>query len=448
MTDLAIALPATIDDAELKFGLDIYSTMMHDSAVQGIVNATVSLVVQAKPVILPSHAVNEWEEFTPDQIDDAKTAQAVADFCNASVERIGISGVSMTGLIRESVEQAIVYGFSTSETVYEYIESGPYAGYLMHKSIRTKPRDNIVHIVDQQNILLGVQGVIPGQNWVVLRSMYYDKKVVESIPGFVPASKLFLFSFWPKYSHPLGRSLLRGAYNDFLARKIGREEELKAIVVHGSGIFTAEADKSVPRNQEEINQINELLSQMKSCGYGTLTPGWQLKRHDPPASEPFGNFDQRRRTNMAESVVGAARGLIESKNGSKADAAVAQDTMSVIAEVIAESWGEQFRSQVLYYLVYFNFGADIAAKYTPKVVLNTPTYKDVPAIATALAQLYQSGAATDAMMPEMFGKWLNVTYRVGGNSKVDSENEQAAESAQRPTAPKNDSGPPTTTPTR
>jgi hypothetical protein len=406
-----IAINDSVDDIEATYGPTLYDEMMTDPTAQGVVNALVALVQQCRPDLKASHENNAYAKMSDVQREEAEASQEILKFCVYSLERLGQNcNSSATTLMREMVERAVTHGHCLAEIIYEFMETGLYAGKLVLRSIVPKPRERYVHLVDQQNGLIGVQAIIPGKNYAIWNGVW-DKSTITGIPGFLPKSKVFNFAFWSKNGSPIGRSLLRGAYRPWIKRKMGDTEDLNTAMSFGGGQWSAEADVKVRATDQGTKDLETSVKRMSNSGTMVLPPGYTLKRHNPAQVDFFQGFLQRCRTDITEGIFGAARAFIESKSGSKADSQTAQDISLIVAEVIADAYGESLRSQILYPLVQLNFGIDAADKFTPQVILNHPTTQDIPRMAEALAHLMSSSALPKNMLSQAVEKWLGLTWQ-------------------------------------
>ncbi len=84
-----------------------------------------------------------------------------------------------------------------------------------------------------------------------------------------------------------------------------------------------------------------------------------------------------------------------------------------------QAYANMLRTQVYYHNTLVNFGAEDAARYTPKVSLGSVDYEDMVRFANAIAKLCESGYLAESQLP-ILDKRLKLPIRQPGSPRVTS----------------------------
>lgn len=370
-------LPQSIDDAEAKYGSDIYDKMLHDPDLQGFMNGLKATVLEHEPQVLPSHdPPSKYEPATPEEESDYKKSKEIADFVSLCHDLLPYSDRPISEVLWDMLE-ALSHGHRLAEIVFRPGYEGMADGKWVLDSIAVKPRQNYAFVTDNHNRLLGVTGKVPGIAPHIRQGLIGDP---SGLPNFVPREKLFCFAPYKRNGDPRGSSLLRGAYIPWKKDQYIHEEHLKFISQFGGGMITAELGEKtetgklthpVTGEQVEFSEyIGLMLQNMGNGQYGVFPNGTKVTVHQPTSDgKAFEVALEANRRQKALAVTTSIRAFLEAKHSSKADSETADDALHRFIRNNRRALADAYRMTVVYQLVKANFGDQVALKYLPRIEL-------------------------------------------------------------------------------
>lgn len=419
-----VALPASIDDAERDFGLDIYDRMLNDPVIGGVVDglrmATLSEGLSVEPCIPKPD-----ERFaTAEELASYELAERVANYVKAAFDAMEPSGQTIIDACFDLL-LAISHGHRLAEAATKISEEGEFAGLEVFDSIRCKPRRNYAFVVDNAFRFRGVVALQPGGHSLIWQGIIPR---LEALSNAVDPEKLVLLTLNPKDGNPQGRSWLRSAYAPWKEKQIGRVEDVKNIGAHGGGKVSAIMPERVqtPADQHPEQEFLSNLEQFTN-GAATVFPhGTELAVHYPPNDGPFDAFLDRRDREIVLAIAKQIRSTLEAKHSSKADSQTAQDKEDGVIKFLRRNLVESLR-RLIRPLVRRNLGPEAAA-LLPSLVFSGADSGDFASNLEALAKV---GYTLDASQFEGWDQKLGMPRR-------DPDWRERAEST--PTDPKKPGG--------
>lgn len=388
-------LPQTIDDAEERFGLDIYDKMLHDPDLSGFMLGLKSAVLESEVQVLPAvKAPSKFGKQDPGQEAKFKKAKEVADFVESCHDLLPYTDRPLTETMWDMLE-ALSHGHRLAEVVFRPETEGVLAGKWVIESLGVKPQSNYAYVCDNNNRVLGVTAKIPGLAPYVRQGLIGDP---SNLPNIVPKSKFWHFAPHRRNNDPRGRSLLRGAYVPWKKDQFAHEEEAKFLTQFAGGMITAELPEKVPDGKYThpttgaslsfADYVGYMLSQLGNGQYGVFPNGCAVEIHQPSNDgKAFDLAFQRNRQAKAMAVTSSIRAFLEAQHSSKADSESADDSLFRFIRVIRYSLCQSYRMGVLYQLVKANFGKEAALDFLPEIRMAGAQEADFTDTAAGLASL-------------------------------------------------------------
>lgn len=395
-----IALPQTIDDAELLYGPDIYDRMKREPILGGIERVLKILTLSDGLTVTPSHQQPPITSTDPDAQADFEKADLMAQYVRSVLARLAdIDRPIMRTLW--NLMDATRLGHKIAEVTYDTIPDGDFKGRLGIKELRPKPRENYAFVVDEKNRFRGIIAKIPGGSIALRTGVVFD---VSQIPNTISPDKLLVLSFDDQDADPRGRSWWRELYDPWYRKQILKPEHLKTGVQFGGGMISVvmpdgkraelvdDPSGGQIRNAKggKVTLLDATLwaaAQLKNGGVGVFEFGTVIDVHTPKANsqffdQSFAMFDRE----MVTAFLQTARSILEARHGSKADSESAQDLLDELKMYIRTCICELLTSKLFRTLVINGYGPEWA-KYCPKATMQRTSRPDFAVNATAVAQL-------------------------------------------------------------
>jgi hypothetical protein len=174
--------PFNPDQLVQRKGLKIYRTMAQDEQIKAALAAKQYAVLSTGyDILLPELPDEDSQEMT-----DASEEQK--EFLEFNFNEM-VGGIESKLL---GIMDALTYGFSVSEKLFEKVEYGPHEGKWMLKDLRTRPPEDIEFQTNEVGDL--------------------DPKGVLQFGVELPAEKFVIYSYRSQYGNLYGDSDLRAAY--------------------------------------------------------------------------------------------------------------------------------------------------------------------------------------------------------------------------------------------
>lgn len=376
------------DDLSQNLGIEIYDTMLVDPTVWSAFFLLVSSVLSGKFQIVPKIKLEEGETETSlavnaglspedeDRWGKYQKAKKWAEFCERSVDRLD----KPFKLVVFQLLFAYAYGVRLAEKTMEPGE-GEDKRYLVLKSLKIKSNESWNFVVD------------PFGNVVSIRGLVYGGGIQD-----LPPAKFLIFTSLPRDQDPRGRSLLRQAYNPwnlktnclkFYFLYLDRFASPTRVGIAPPTTSTVPAldrdGKQIPG--QSFTATQELLYVLQkldndSCAAvrnGTDIKFIQATTDGEPYIKAFTYFD----TQIVQSILHAARSIMEAEHGSKADSEGASDWVKNLIEMLRGFTASAIEDQLFHGMLAVNAGEDVADEYCPSLDLGEVKNEDIATFLTA-----------------------------------------------------------------
>lgn len=384
------ALPQSIDDVERDFHLPIYDEMHHDAILHGCIAMLKTRALADAFSIGTSIDDPDPDTATDEEKAFHKEASVYADFIRRNIDSLQWTDRPLLATLYEMLD-CLYKGHRFAEVNYRLEEEGEDAGLLVLDSIKTKPRENYTFVMSRFNSLIGIQAKIPSVSIALRTGILWNP---AEIPNVISPEKAFILTLGGSEGNPQGDSLYRAAYDPWWRKKTGKVEDVKTIVQFAGGMITAELGPEAP---EEVivdgvaidvrDHVAAGLAELYNGGVYVAPRDVKITIHRPGSDgNYFDDYNDRCNREMATAVIIAARTLLESKHGSKADTGTSQDLTDEFVRWIRQLVCDALR-KVFYNLIKTNFGVRIARKFTPRMVMSSSNQPDLPALLTGLSAI-------------------------------------------------------------
>lgn len=406
LADYLSTLPRYVDDVERDFGTDLYERMLRDAgvaaAMQGIKSGVLAHGVRI------TGRVPKPPAFRADAAADAEYAQS---------EAIRVECEDMLDNLQQSINailwdmlDSLAYGHRLAEKTYELR-----GAKLWLTTLRVKARTRYYLVGNRYNDLLGAVSADTGSG----------ATSVVSEESLIPREKFMYLAPFIAAGDPRGVSLLRPAYNPWYLKQQAWPHYLKFLAQFATpsvaGILPPDAG-DIPIVDSAGNAVlgtdgypsyqsaaAALLAKLQAWANGTaiaLQNGTELQliqsQSDGSAYiKAIDLFDRQ----MVMGIIGAARALMESQHGSKADSESAMDVLDALTGHVQREVENAVFRDVLYPTVRYNYGDAIARQFAPVLVLSAVADEDLAGYGQVVAQLCSAGylhssqyAGVDAML--------------------------------------------------
>jgi hypothetical protein len=393
LTNTPQALQRTIDDLTWEFGVRVYETMMLDPKVAASVNylksASLTGGIRVIPSILAPPERKEPDPDAPSAADVAK-AKEVATFCQWNLRRLDRP---LEETLREMLD-ALPYGHKLAEQTYEVAPDEDYEGKLALRSVKPKARETWSYVVDPWMNVLGIRpemGAAP-----------------EAGMQLLPREKFAILAWDPRNGDPRGTSILRPAYEAW---------NLKTKMFPGYYQFTQTFASpnvigKVGKDSPDV-PVTDVPAYKGPADGGFLSAaqvmGWQLERFanarwlvvngddevtlvypTTKGEAHLAGFDFANRE-IVSAILGTTTGTEEALHDSRAISQTGQDTIGLLVRRIKGVLARLVEWDLLWNLVRYNYGRDVADKFTPTVTLGDIEHQDFAATGATCASLRTAG---------------------------------------------------------
>ena len=246
--------------------LKIYQEMEQDDQIK----ASLEMRIQAR-------LSTKWD-VKPGVENNAKSKE-MAEFIKFNLNRM--SGPFESDL--EQIYSAYAYGFSISEKIYEYIESGKFSGKIGLKDIKTKEPFHYDFKVDAHGNLLGLvyTGPIGKEERVsfLSPSLGAAGSKVNQMGTFenpFPIEKFIIYSYNSRFGNWYGRSDYRGAFPWWVMKKHGRKFWAVWLERYASPLVWAQYKKDAGIKPATHARVDDLIRNLSTRQGIRVSDAWTL----------------------------------------------------------------------------------------------------------------------------------------------------------------------------
>lgn len=443
------SLPHWIDDATRDFGDDLYERMLTDpqvsSAIRVLKESTLSSGIRLEPAIQKESAEQTYDDFAltenlpardlggrfkPKYANDDEKAQAekqdaedaklteeaelaeeITDFCEQNLLHLDRPFIET---LYEMLD-GIALGNQVAEQVYEIRNDPDQPPRIWLRALKVKPRKATAFVLDPFMNIVGILGMIPGQAYPVLTgSVVADP---SQIPNMLHRTKFAIFTWGSKNNDPRGSSLLRVVYNPWFLKMNAWAEYAKYLVKFASPSlvgYTAPGAQPVRPTDALGNVIpgggltnpeTAMLNALLNFTNGTVVVFPAGSKVDPLIMSGDGAayrnaialFDQQ----ITKGILCQTLATDEASHMALAASQTHQDVLDTVVLHIKNLMASMIYQDILYHLVRYNWGDDIARRLTPRAQLSQIQQHNWAKDASAIAALMSSQYLDHSQLPEM-----------------------------------------------
>ncbi|MDW8293233.1 MAG: hypothetical protein RML84_09110 [Anaerolineae bacterium] len=398
---------ATRDELVREYGWDIYERIAQDAMVAGVLRDIVMGVVTQRPV-----AVAEGED---------ALSRAMERFVNMQLALLAQrGGVSLVELARQMLRSALVYGHVVAELVF--------ADQPSDDSFVAEPLTSVFFTLKRVAVLLPsrysfavtsdgeVIGIVPLHAYAGAPLVIVQSSSVLRDPAVVPRIKLFYAVFGRFGADPTGESLLTSAFKPWAMKKQVEEHLLsliKRIRKSWLGILPPDAQTVCVTDPETGEQryirpkedLLDVLQALANGDGGVVPAGTQVQAFDVEVNAAAQLLLESHKLFNRE-LLRALYSRMLANNNDAAASTTGEFDRDMVAKTVRgiRAWYEDELRRLAAQLITLNFGEEIAALHTPRVVVGRGD--GLPLTIRDVAVLHQAGWFTRAQkgeIDEMFG---------------------------------------------
>jgi hypothetical protein len=412
LQDYYRALPQYIDDITSDFGPDIYERMLKDSQVTSAFES-LRMGVLASGVNFPGRVQDE-------KASDFKKSEEVRQFVERNLnERLN----QPFRQICYDLLEGMATGHKVAELVYEYADDGTTGqdedkGKICLKAIKVKPQRVTAFVVDAYFNVVALIGLLPGQgaSAIVTQGLIGvpssgSGSAKDTPANLLPREKFAVFTFRPQDADPRGTSILRPAYDPWWCKQQIKKDYLAYLARFASPSligYTPEDAVDYPVSDSfanptpDENNTQQYLSATQAMGkalagwknayYVVLTGGSKVDVVEATGNgEAFDKAFTFYNTEITKGIQYQALSTNEGQHQSRAASQTHENVKDMVINFAKEALADCINQDIIYNLVRYNYGEDVARRFAPKVDFSDGAAQDFATDSTAIAALQTSG---------------------------------------------------------
>jgi hypothetical protein len=437
------SLPHHIDDTTRDFGDDLYDRMLLDgqvsSGIRLLKEETLANGIRLEPAVQREN--QEWILDEPDVLEnipardlqgrfrkksdreakadedrkkeeaDADLAEEITDFCEQTLLHLDRPLIE----VLDEMLDGLALGNKLAEQVYETRRDEDNKPKLYLKNLKVKPRKVTAYVMDPFMNIVGILATLPGQAFPVLAGSVVSQ--TTQIPNMLPREKFMIFTWGGRGGDPRGSSLLRQVYNPWWLKLQTWGEYAKYLVKFAGPAlvgYTAPNAQSVPPTDSLGNPIpgaplitpeQAMLAALLNFAQGQAVVFTAGSKVEPLTMSGDGSA-YRGAIDMfnKEITKGILCQTLATETGvhmTRAASETHQDVLDIVVLHIKALVAAMLYKDVLYPLVRYNWGEDIARRLTPRVHLAQVQAHNWARDAAAVAALTTSQYLDNSQKPEL-----------------------------------------------
>lgn len=345
------------DDAELVAGADVYERMLTDGKVSACRNVLRDSVLADDVQVYPAVS----DEKNP----DFELAREIAGSCTHSLSCLRRP---FRMVLRDSLGDALAFGHKVAEITYKDYTDELGRPRLVHDTIKLKPRSAAQFVVDEFSNVLGLQVWSPTTG-----------------VRMAPREKFFAPAFNRKDEDPRGRSILRPAYNWWVAKKAGIPVYVKRVekkALPSMVGFTSDKEDQTLQAEDGTEQksapqvMAEQLASLENFSAAAFPGGAKAEVLDATGNgTEFTGFFKDCNDEIATAIVWVTLATAEGRYGTRAQSKTHKDEMGTLIWAIRGDFADMIRLDVVKPWAYYNYGDD-GLRLLPYVGLGNADQRD------------------------------------------------------------------------
>lgn len=389
---MAHSLPHTVDDLTKEFGIELYERMSNDPEIAGALTVLTMASTAHAPRITPKITSTDQAGY-----EDSKL---LAEFIEHAIDRLE---VPLQSVLRQLARNALTYGASVAEKVFEIAPYKDYGNFLFIKDIQPRKVRDTSFVVDGYNNLLGVLslkqpnrhfplgGMMPvnglnnsnwqGDAWYNLNNPTSDPTAPQW--GVIPISKVLVFTWQGQDNDPRGQSILRPAYTDWWVKQQIIQNMLQWFARFSQpslwGTPPADAEMMCKRDEDGVpipgtevyptELLRDTLTQFHSASVAAFPHGTEIHAlHVGERADHFLSAIAESDRRILRAVLGQHLATGEGTHQTRAASQVHQNVLSIYVIYLKQWISEVLRKGFIHTLIEPNFGKE-ALQFAPSIDL-------------------------------------------------------------------------------
>lgn len=383
-----------------RYGDRVYDLISLDPVAGGSVDLLVYATLANDPQVVPRHKPRPGRATDdPERAAKEELSREVADYVSWTLEHLE---TPIQEADAQLTREALEYGCSIAELVWDVPESGPYAGTLVLKRIKPKPRRSWSFAVDA---FWNVVGILA------------SNVTLTALGGWqlLPREKFVVRTWGPRGSDPRGTSIYDRAAEAWNFRAQLLTPYFKFCMRHASPrpfaklsqesiTFLGTADDGSYDPNQNVLAANKMLTVLLNWINGQAAVVGEkddIIIPDPKTDgQAFNLAMDYGRREIVLAILLQARATMEAQHSSKADGESSQDLMGNLIRFLRKWDSHSIEWDVLYKIVEYRYGKDVADEHTPCFDLGEVEHQDVVEFVKALAKI--GVKALPSQLPELF----------------------------------------------
>lgn len=373
----------------------VYARMDDCPPVGASFNALRAAVLAGKVDLIP--AVDD----TAAAGDDADAALA-AEVCASNRRTIRAMDTALDLVLHEVMGEAMKFGHSIPELVFDDVRGGPDAGLWYVRAI--KPRRGCTFRVDRGMNVVGIAATTyaadgttehrvldPAHFAPLAWDMHHGDPRGRSCYRMAVDAWRRLEELWPDCMEgwkDFGRPFLVGTAPPNMIQDFARDDQGKPIP--GKPALT-------PPQQMARSLQGGRRNRNLGLDHGATVDVVESQKDSSIVAGAIGELEAQ----IVKAILLQTRATIEAKHGSRADSETGENIMGAMVRFIRK-WLERWVRSVLMRQNELNYGPDLARRLTPLVDLGSTEHQDFAANAAAVAQLAAAGIIQPSQYPAIF----------------------------------------------
>lgn len=343
--------------------------------------------------------------------DDIELAEEICRFCQNCLDN---TERPFLDILYEMLD-GLALGNKVAEQIYELRDDEDGNKRLFLKNLKVKPRQSTAFVVDAYMNVIGLLGLLPGQGYPVLTGSVVGDPT--KLPNLLPREKFFVFTWAPTNGDPRGTSLLRSIYNSWWLKMQTWGEYAKYLAQFAGPSmigYTAPNAQPVPVTDHLGNPIpgaplitpeQAMLSALLSFKNGSAVVFPNGAKVEPinmgGDGTAFRNAISQFNAEISKGILCQTLATEEGIHQARAASETHQDVLDMVVLHIKQLLAAFIYRDVLFHLVRYNWGLDVARRLTPKVHMVAVESHNWSKDASAVASLTQSGYLHKSQLHEM-----------------------------------------------
>jgi hypothetical protein len=413
LQDYYRALPQYIDDITSDFGIDIYERMLKDAQVTSAFES-LRMGVLSSGIDFPGRIQDEKDP-------DFDKSQEVKEF----VER------NLTQRLNQPFRQicydlleGMATGHKVAELVYEYAgnDDDEDKGKVCLKAVKVKPQRATAFVVDAYYNVVALIGLMPGQGASAMAMQgiigipggnVASPAVGQNMPNaLLPREKFAVFTYRPQDADPRGTSILRPAYDPWFCKAQVKKDYLAYMARFASPSligYTPEDSVAYPVSDSYANPtpdettgvqgyltpeqiMGATLASFRNGTYMVVPGGSKVEPLEATGNgEAFAAAFEFYNTEITKGIQYQTLATNEGQHQSRAASQTHENVKDMVIDFAKEALADCINWDIIYNLVRYNYGEDVARRLAPQVSFAGAAIQDFSNDATAIAALQTAG---------------------------------------------------------